>query len=196
MSNNNNIEKFIQQNRSSFDEDRPSQDVWNEIEAALPAKKEKQFSIRYLYKFSAAAAIICITITSIYFLYINKKPTDIVLTAKEQTSSNDELKKISPEYAAEANQFYQAIATRHEQLKTATTNQPELYKEFLSDLQVLDSTYKMLQKQALHTPNRDVIMKAMLQNLQLQAELLYRQLLITNELKQNKQQTTDAELKG
>ena len=54
----------------------------------------------------------------------------------------------------------------------------------------------MLQKQALHTPNRDLIMKAMLQNLQLQAELLYRQLLITNELKQNKQQTNDADLKG
>lgn len=195
MSNNNNIEKFIQQNRSSFDEDRPSQDVWNEIEAALPRKKAKQFTIRDLYKFTAAAAIICITITSVYFLYIKKKNTETVSTL-QPTTTNDDLKKLNPEYAAEANQFYQAIAARQEQLKTATTNEPELYKEFLSDLQVLDSTYKMLQKQALHTPNRDVIMKAMLQNLQLQAELLYRQLLITNELKQNKQQTTNAELKG
>lgn len=195
MSNNNNIEKFIQQNRSSFDEDRPSQDVWNEIESTLPTKKAKQFTIRDLYKFTAAAAIICITITSVYFLYIKKKNTETVSTL-QPTTTNDDLKKLNPEYAAEANQFYQAIAARQEQLKTATTNEPELYKEFLSDLQVLDSTYKMLQKQALHTPNRDVIMKAMLQNLQLQAELLYRQLLITNELKQNKQQTTNAELKG
>ncbi len=193
---NNDLEKFVQENRDAFDDNRPSKDVWIEIEATLPSKKVKQFSLRDLYKFSAAAAVICITITSVYFLYIKKKTTDSVITRQQVTDTNEELKKISPEYTAEANQFYKAIAARQDQLKTATTDEPELYKEFLSDLQVLDSTYKMLQKQALHTPNRDVIMKAMLQNLQLQAELLYRQLLITNELKQNKQQTTDAELKG
>ena len=131
---NNDLEKFVQENRHAFDDDRPSKDVWMEIEATLPSKKVKQFSLRDLYKFSGAAAVICITITSLYFLYIKKKTTDSVTTRQQVTDTREELKKISPEYAAEANQFYKAIAARQDQLKTATTDEPELYKEFLSDL--------------------------------------------------------------
>ena len=76
-------------------------------------------------------------------------------------------------------------------MKDATADRPELYKQFSNDLRVLDSSYRMLQTQAAQSPNRDVIMKAMIQNLQLQAELLYRQLLISNEIKNNKTQKNE-----
>ena len=85
------------------------------------------------------------------------------------------------------NREFDVIQTRQQELKAATAANPELYKAFISDLQVLDSTYQMLQKQAISTPNRDVIIKAMLQNLKLQSELLYRQLMISNELKQQEE---------
>lgn len=184
----NNLEKFINKNRGDFDTELPGEDTWKKIEASLPVKKEtRKFSIRELYKWSAAAAIVCIALTSIYFLYVRQQKVEIVST-ENPVNNPDELNGIAPEYAAEVKQAFQAIETRQQELKNATTGQPELYKQFLDDLRVLDSAYRMLHTQAAQTPNRDVIMKAMMQNLQLQAELLYRQLLISNEIKNYKTQ--------
>ena len=186
----NNLEKFVSRNRSEFDTEHPGADVWSKIEKTLPIKKEaKVFSLKDIYKFSAAAAVVCIVLTSVYFVYIRQQKTESV--AMETKSGNAAFKGMTPEYAAEAKQVFNAIETRQEELKEATADNPELYKQFLDDLQLLDSTYNMLQKQAAVTANKDVIMKAMLQNLQLQAELLYRQLMISNDIKKQTQQNSD-----
>ncbi|MBK8086994.1 MAG: hypothetical protein IPK31_02945 [Chitinophagaceae bacterium] len=186
-----NLEKFINRHRSDFDTEHPSEDVWKKIEATIPVKKEaNRFSIRDLYKWTAAAAIVCIVLTSVYFLYIRQQRKEITRT-EQQNNRPDHLSGIDPEYTAEVKQAFLAIQTRQEELKDATTGRPELYKQFSDDLRVLDSSYRMLQTQAAQSPNRDVIMKAMIQNLQLQAELLYRQLMITNEIKNNKTQKNE-----
>ena len=185
-----NLEKFVNRNRSEFDTEHPGNDVWSKIEKTLPLKKEaKVFSLKDIYKFSAAAAVLCIVLTSVYFIYIRQQKTETA--AVELRTNNAELKNIAPEYISQAKQMFNAIETRQEELKEAAADNPQLYKQFLSDLQLLDSTYNMLQKQAAHTPNKDVIMKAMLQNLQLQAELLYRQLLITNDIKKQTKQNNE-----
>ena len=186
-----NLEKFVNRNRSEFDTEHPSADVWSKIEKTLPIKKEaKVFSLKDIYKFSAAAAVVCIVLTSVYFLYIRQQKNELASVTETKTNA-PELNGIAPEYAAVAKQVFNAIETRQEELKEATADNPELYKQFLDDLELLDSTYNMLQKQAAHTPNKDVIMKAMLQNLQLQAELLYRQLLITNDIKKQTKQNNE-----
>jgi hypothetical protein len=186
-----NLEKFINRHRSEFDTEHPSEDVWKKIEATVPAKKEaKLFSLRDIYKWTAAAAIVCIILTSVYFLYIRQQQKEITRT-EQQNNKSDHLSGIDPEYTAEVTQAFHSIQTRQEELKDATADRPELYKQFSNDLRVLDSSYRMLQTQAAQSPNRDVIMKAMIQNLQLQAELLYRQLLISNEIKNNKTQKNE-----
>lgn len=185
-----NLERFVNNNRAAFDEEHPSDELWNKIEKTLPLKKKaKMFSLRDVYKFSVAAAVLCILITSLYFVYIRQQKSDLASTEPENKPAM--LKGITPEYASEAKQVFNAIETRQEELKVATSDNPELYKQFLDDLQLLDSTYNMLQKQAAHSPNKDVIMKAMLQNLQLQAELLYRQLMITNDIKKQTKQNNE-----
>jgi predicted nuclease with TOPRIM domain len=183
-----NLEKFVNRNRSEFDTELPGADVWSKIEKTLPLKKKaKVFSLKDIYKFSAAAAVVCIVLTSVYFLYVRQQKNESTVSTETKNNAS-ELNGITQEYVAEAKQVFNAIETRQEELKEATADNPELYKQFLDDLQLLDSTYNMLQKQAAHTPNKDVIMKAMLQNLQLQAELLYRQLLITNDIKKQSKQ--------
>jgi hypothetical protein len=187
----NNLEKFINRNRGDFDTELPSDSTWKKIEATLPAKKEaRKFSIRELYKWTAAAAIVCIILTSVYFLYIRQQNAELA-SNENPVNSPDALRDISPEYVAQVKQAFNAIQTRQEELKNATTDHPELYKQFLDDLLVLDSSYRMLHTQASQTPNKDVIMKAMIQNLQLQAELLYRQLMISNEIKKQKTQQNE-----
>jgi hypothetical protein len=195
----NNLEQFIRENRSEFNDERPSRNVWDEIEAALPKAqpKAKVVSLGNVYKLMAAAAVVCILLTSAYFIYMRK---DNVQTGTiTQETKQDALKLASPADASQMNQVFNAIQTRQQELKEATAGNPELYSKFLDDLKVLDSTYTMLQKQAAQTPNRDVIIKAMIQNLQLQAELLYRQLMITNEIKKENtpvNTSNNAELKG
>jgi hypothetical protein len=189
------LEQFIKENRSEFNDERPSKNVWDEIEATLPAqnKKAKVIPLGNVYKLMAAAAVVCIVLTSVYFVYIKEK--------NNAGTVAQQLNNISPEDKSQLNNEFKIIQTRQQELKAATADNPELYKAFLSDLQVLDSTYQMLQKQAATTPNRDVIIKAMMQNLKLQSELLYRQLMISNELnkpeepiKENKKETSAIEI--
>jgi hypothetical protein len=194
-----NIEKFIQQNRKDFDIEQPSENVWDRIEQTLPVKKEaKRFSMNDIIKWSAAAAVIFIALTSVYFLYIKKYSHETPLTEQGKPGGPGSVKPdepggISPEYAAQFRRFNETIELQQEELKKQTTNQPTLYKQFEEDLKVLDSTFAALKKQAEQTPNRDVLIKAMIQNLQLQAELLNRQLLIIKDIKNNQTQTQNNE---
>ena len=184
------FEKFVRKNRNDFDDAAPSDKVWKEIEKTIPIKKEaKRFSLMDIYKWSAAAAIFFIALTSVYFLVI-KKYSHENLTTKNETEENsprlDNLNSISIENAAEFKEASEAVENRQKELRSAIANNPELYKKFRQDLNILDSSYRLLRDQANQSVNRDVIIKAMIQNLQLQSELLSRQLMILQEFKTTK----------
>jgi len=184
------FEKFIRKNRNDFDDAVPSDKVWKEIEKTIPVKKEaKRFTLMDIYKWSAAAAIFFIALTSVYFL-VRQKYSHENLTFKNGTEENsprlENLNSISVENAVEFKQASEAVESRQKELRTAIANNPELYKKFQQDLYTLDSSYRLLRDQANQSVNRDVIIKAMIQNLQLQSELLGRQLMILHEFKTTK----------
>ena len=196
---NSDLEKFIRKNRGDFDDADPSNKVWKNIERSLPVKKKPgHFTIRDIYKWSAAAAIFFIALTSVYFLFI-KKPTgndpertSTVKTGTEENSSRlDNFNSISIEYAAEFKDAEQAVQDRQKELRAAIVNDPALYRKFQQDLNILDSSYRLLREQASQSINGDVIIKAMIQNLQLQSELLGRQLMIIHEFKTTKTSTNE-----
>ena len=184
------LKNFIDENRRAFDDDLPSSTAWQQIERSIGANKPvKQFSVRDIYKWTTAAAIFFITATCFYFLVIRKNDNGIAKTetpAVKNGSNSTDISRIAPEYAAEAKRIYQSIENQQQQLKAIAKEQPELYSQFSEDLAVLDSSYRVLKIQAVQTPNREVIIRAMLQNLQLQAELLGKQLGILNEFKNSK----------
>ena len=186
----NEFEKFIRKNRNDFDDAAPSDKVWKEIEKTIPVKKEaKRFTLTDIYKWSAAAAIFFIALTSVYFLVIKKYSHENLTTEKgteQNSTSPDNLNSISAEYAAEFKEASEAVENRQKELRSAIANNPELYKKFQQDLNTLDSSYRLLRDQANQSVNRDVIIKAMIQNLQLQSELLGRQLMILHEFKTTK----------
>ena len=186
------LKKFIDQHRREFDDDLPSDAAWHPIERSIGANKPaKQFSVRDIYKWTAAAAVFFIMATCFYFLVIRKNNSDTGIVKTETPAGNNggnttDISRMAPEYAAEAKKIYQSIESRQQQLKAIAKEQPALYYQFSEDLAVLDSSYRVLKTQAVQTPNREVIIRAMLQNLQLQAELLYKQLGILDEFKNNK----------
>ncbi len=184
------FEKFVRKNRNEFDDAVPSDKVWKEIEKTIPVKKEaKRFTLMDIYKWSAAAAILFIALTSVYFL-VRQKYSHENLNAKNGTEGHslrlENLSSISTENAAEFKQASEAVENRQKELRAAIANNPELYKKFQEDLNILDSSYRLLRDQANQSVNRDVIIKAMIQNLQLQSELLGRQLMILSEFKTTK----------
>lgn len=81
------------------------------------------------------------------------------------------------------------IGALQAKLEKRISGVPHLQQQFKGDQRVLEENYKQLQKQLAVTPNRDVIIKAMVQNLQLQEELLKRQLTIVDEHKLNNKKT-------
>lgn len=186
----NEFEKFIRKNRSDFDDASASDNVWKEIEKTLPIKKDpKRFTLRDIYKWSAAAAIFFMTLTSVYFLFIKEYSHEIptVKTGNPESPSHlDNFNGLAIEYAAEFKEATEAVENRQKELRTAIANNPELYKKFQDDLNTLDSSYRLLKEQAAQSVNGDVLIKAMIQNLQLQSELLGRQLMIIKEFKTTK----------
>lgn len=195
----NKVERFIVQNRELLDTEDVSESVWEKIQLPEDNKQiRRRTLLRPLYKWSIAAVFTGIIFLSIY-LFIQKpdhsaKNIENTVSAnveKPQKNSDDSLttediKSTAPAHASEVEYIYKSIVAKQDELKNVAGINPELYRQFASDLAILDSSYRVLKSQADSSPNHDVIIKAMIQNLQLQAELLSRQLLIIHQFKNSK----------
>jgi len=179
------LEKFIGDNRNEFDDAMPSGKVWENIAAGFTEKKQQKFILAPLYKWSIAAALLITAGISI-FLILNNKKAVTAITAATKNDSATEINAIAPEYGPAVNEFAKLVALKQEELKALAPEQPELYRKFITDINQLDSSYKSLKNQLGATPNREMLIEAMIQNLQLQLNVLNQQLNIINQIKQTK----------
>ena len=175
------LKKFVWDNRKEFDDEIPSEKVWDNIEASFSAKKKKKFILTPVYKWSMAAAAMLIISLGIYFI-VNRKSDESVVVEK----SLPEINNLPPEYAAQVNQFVKLIDTKQEELKILAKEQPGLYQRFATAINQLDSSYNNLKNQLSATPNREMLLEAMIQNLQLQLNVLNQQLNIIHQIKDSK----------
>jgi tRNA(Ile)-lysidine synthase TilS/MesJ len=177
------LKKFIWDNRKEFDNEVPSDKIWENIEASFIPNQKKKSIIRPLYKWSMAAAAMLVVALGIYYI-TNNKPAET--TVIETVTSEPDLNKLAPEYAPQMNQFVKLIDMKQEELKVIAKEQPELYKKFAIAINQLDSSYSTLKNQLSASPNREMLLEAMIQNLQLQLSVLNQQLNIINQIKQSK----------
>ena len=82
--------------------------------------------------------------------------------------------------------YAKLVEIKHKELKTIEKDEPLLYRQFSMDVGKLDSSYHKLQQQLPKNPNREQILEAMLQNLQLQMGLLNHQLDIIKQINHSK----------
>jgi hypothetical protein len=101
----------------------------------------------------------------------------------------------SPEMNAEMNEemyhYAKIVEIKHKELKTIEKDEPLLYRQFSSDVSKLDSVYNGLQHELPKNPNKEQIIEAMIQNLQLQMELLNHQLDIIKQINHSKKTAYD-----
>jgi len=184
------LEKFIEHNRDDFDDRSPSDKVWENIEAAVIKKEKKRSVITPFYKWGIAASILLMISISIFLLVNKNRPAEIS-TVKNNDPVDSTVFKVAPEEAPQMVQFAKLIETKQEELKVIAKEQPELYKKFTSDINQLDSSYNTLKTRLSETPNKEMLIEAMIQNLQLQLNILNQQLNIIKQIKNSKSNSNE-----
>ena len=179
------FEDFMHDNNEEFNEIEPSADLWDKIEAQLnfldqeqeqPKKREaKTFSLGFVLKV-AASVIIIMGIGFGIYIQIQKGAKGVDLAA------------INPEYAQQQVRYASLVETKLTELKSASKNDPQLYKEFSAEIAKMDSTYKKLNSDLATSPNQERVLRAMIRNLQIQTEVLTQQLNVIEQFNQMKKE--------
>lgn len=182
------LENFINDNRGEFDADEMKIN-WENIRSGIIQKKSR-IPGRRLWRAAAAAVIICVS----GLLFFNRDQTPP--TAMEpplELPSKDVTDLVDPDYTHQMDQFAILIEHKQNELKQTQATQPELYRQFLQDNNRLDSSYNYLKSELSENPNKEILLDALIQNLQLRLDLLNQQLQI---IKQSKNKKTDNESKS
>ncbi len=82
--------------------------------------------------------------------------------------------------------FAKLIAYKGNEIKKLAKNEPAVYKDFVKDINELNTSYKQLNKQLPITNNKSALINAMIYNLQIQIDLLNKQLIILNKIEKIK----------
>ncbi|WP_254561569.1 hypothetical protein [Dyadobacter diqingensis] len=165
------LERFVRDNRDGFDVFLPQDSLWDRIENSIPSvpaepqKKVKRLSNPY-FDWRIAAGVILALGTG-YLFYLNNE--------YGVTRDPGVALKV-PAYAREFNQYNVMIDEKRSEIIKLASNNPELYKDFSADLQSLESSYQNLKSDLGNAPNQEALVRAMIENLQYQVDLLNRQL--------------------
>ena len=161
------LEKFIIENRESFDEASPSDQLWNRIDRKLE-KKHASFHLAW-----RVAAVLFLAST-IYLLIENR----------QQNTSGPQL---SEEFVQAEDHYLTMINQRRQLIKEELA--PEQEQQFLADINQLDLMYKELKKTYQTNASNERVVDAMINNLQLRLDILNRQLEILENIKNQKDET-------
>lgn len=178
-----NIEVYIRQHRTELDDQLPSSELWSRIEDQLHPDADRPIKrprIHFLSTMAAAAALVILA--GSVWLYMDSR--DVI--SPTSTKNLAIIEEIDPDYARQVGQYTRLINSKQAELKKIERDQPLLYKEFMQDIQRLDSSYNALKIQLPENPNREQLLEAMITNLQLQTELLNQQLQVIKKIKQSK----------
>lgn len=180
---NDQLEKFVAANRDAFDDATPPATIL----AAIQKKTGNRKAPRQLFIIKAAAAVFAVLCVTAFFVFRGKTKD---IPPAETVAEYDESTYGDPVYAKQIYHFRELIGLKQSELKQLEKEYPQLYKEFVGDIRQLDSAYQSLKVDLADNPNRELLLEAMLRNLQLQSELLNRQLMIIKEIKQKLKTTS------
>ncbi|MCF0057850.1 hypothetical protein [Dyadobacter sp. CY356] len=172
------LERFVRDNRDGFDVFLPQDSLWDRIENSIPSvpaepqKKVKRLHNPYFDWRIAAGVILALGVG--YLFYLNK----------EYGVTRDPAVALKvPAYAREFNQYNVLIDEKRNEIFKLASSNPELYKDFSADLKSLENSYQNLKSDLGNAPNQEALIRAMIENLQYQVDLLNQQLTILQRIK-------------
>lgn len=170
-----NIEKYIRERRSSFDDRNPPDSLWHKINDQLDSGGKEVFLIRHIWK---VAALLLFAVV-IWLLAERQDRQDQVNLSQIETANGIDLNEVE-------NYYVKLIENKQQEIRHFIDVYPEADEQLLSDIGKLDSSYQELKKKLLQGPNEKII-DAMVINLQTRIEILNQQLGILERIKQLKE---------
>ncbi len=182
---NDKLKQFIDVNRKDFDTETPGSTVYGRISGMTEMRYRRGKIVSMLSRRWAAVAACVILAGSVLFITLKPSSRQETIITEQVPADMDELiVNTDPVYAKQITHFREIIGLQQEELKQLKKDYPELYTKFSNDISGLDSSYRSLKGQLEVNPNRETLLEAMIQNLQIQSDLLTRQLLIIRQIKQ------------
>lgn len=197
------LKNFVQEHREAFDTFEPRAELWQEICQELPAARKEAKVIKISFgqraSFSAdalfmrvAAAIVLLFACGLT-LFLMKQNTPKAANTIAATSQN-RLQNISPEIVEVEAYYTSQIQEKKSELSAYDLKLLGLNSDAGIDQELarLDSSYTQLKQELYTTPNTDLVVEAMIQNLQIRIEVLNRQLEVLQKM-EGKQVKPNAE---
>ncbi|WP_181304509.1 hypothetical protein [Rufibacter sp. XAAS-G3-1] len=170
------LKDFVQAHRDEFDSFAPRPDLWQDIAAELqteeknvisPLETQKEANVISLtwhraWKYAAAIALLVMVAFSARY-YMASPPAGTLAAAKPVP-----LEKIAPEVRQIETRYVQVIEQKESELKALGAGNVQFAE--------LDSAYNALKKELYTTPNKEVLLQAMSDNLKMRIALLNQQL--------------------
>lgn len=213
------LQRFVRDNREAFDVHEPSDDLWNrlseklpkaseivsentdEVKAADETHQEEKFSQIVHEDYQNGGSY------NPFFRKIGKNlswriAASIVLVAglgwlgyrvnqNYGITEAPEVALVDPGFAKQVTQYTHLIDNKRAELRQMTESDPALYKEFAVELDQLERSYQNLKSDLPKNPNQEVVIQAMIQNLQWQIDLLNQQLDIIQRIKNKNKHAND-----
>ena len=155
------LEELIKARKAEFEEE-PTLANWEKINAQLPEKKRSILWVNPNIRiFAGAATLICCLCLA--YLYGKQKGL--------QDGSMANMPNMAKENA-EFVTFSKNIEEKKVIFSKLVSDQPALEEAFGNDLDRLEADYQFLKSQIQTSPNKDMILKAMIENLRYQEQIL------------------------
>jgi hypothetical protein len=180
------LKQFVQGNREEFDSFEPRPDLWQDISRQLDEQKSTRvipFFQRPVWRYAAS---ILLLIGIGYGLVQYGKSLSFDKTGSISQTKDIPLNQIAPEMA-EVETYYMSVIHEKQQERNAYDLQKlGLAKDFAGELAQLDSAYVQLKKQLVSNPNKQMVIDAMVRNLQIRIGILNQQLEVLNQIQEVK----------
>lgn len=198
----NEFEKYLQQNRGLFEKGLASPRVWEKLQRDLieyQTRRHRVIRMRRISLSIAACILLCIGATLVIFKIKNQPDSNAITRNVTYRDSMIDMQKIAAEkmerdsadrVAGIANietrqslyHYSQLIESRQKQMAALRHVNPDLYARSQKVLTDLNQVYGRLQKQLPGSPDQQKVLKALIQNLKMQEQILNNQLQLLEEL--------------
>lgn len=166
------LKQFVESHRDECEIYQPREHLWDGVEERMQHKRRSA-----LWQQLAIAASILLLVTCGTWIFIaNRSALPVAVTAPELHS---------PIKGAEV-QFAAIMQLKDAELEKYCRPQPELCREFESDMAMLNKAYYQLKNEYAASASKETILQAMMTNLQMQMQLINRQLQIMESVKRKK----------
>ena len=185
------LERFVEDNREAFDALEPRSDLWLDISLKLLDKEEVSRPIWFrqtFWRYAAAVLILLSVGVGIFQLGRYTQRMDAGLAFETAP-----LQEIAPELAKVEAYYTTLISEQRRQLQDADLQHLGLKGDFSRDLVSLDSAYNRLKRDLYKGTNKEQIVDAMIQNLQLRSEIIGRQIQTLNQIRTIKEDKKEDE---